>query len=73
MGESLVFSVSNAKIHCTLILIVLQNNGSPWYFRENHKILLYIIMSAIVYNTALRQEGVGGKRVNILHLAVLPW
>ena len=70
MGESLVFSVSNAKRHCPVILIVLQINGSPWYFRGKRKILLYIIMSAIVCNTALTQEGVGGKK--IFHLAVLP-
>ena len=72
MGESLSFSVSNAKRRCPVISIVLQNNGSPWYFRGKHKILLYIIMSAIVYNTDLTQEGTGGKRVNIFHLAVLP-
>ena len=47
--------------------------GSPWYFRGKHKILLYIMMSAITYNTALTQGGgVCGKRVNIFHIAFLP-
>ena len=72
MGETLLFSVSNAKRHCPVISFVLLKIGSPWYFKGKHKILPYIILSAIVYNTALRQEGVGGKRVYILHLAVLP-